>query len=180
MKFIKLIISFLVLLTLVACSSEQGQDSSSAIKAEICALSNMETNENNFQVPAIFHNYEASENYRITYVPDIGPHIYQFGNIKSNETKIEYRDLQVQEIEWAKKENLAQLVESHDFSEVKKYTVNGNDFYVSNIYQDNVSSVNVYYNIGDNIFYVSSYLVNEEEISDRTAKKICKDLSPIE
>ncbi len=178
MKFIKIFISFLAILTLVACASEQGQDSSVAIKEEISALTNKKSNVYDFQVPAIFHNYEASENYRITYVPDIGNHIYQFGNIKSNETKIEYRDLQVQEIEWAKKENLAQLVENHDFSEVKKYTVNGNDFYVSNIYQDNVSSVNVYYNVGDNIFYASSYLVNEEEISDKTAKKICKDLSP--
>ncbi|MBQ8783039.1 MAG: hypothetical protein IJZ57_04630 [Clostridia bacterium] len=193
MKIVKLIVSLLVLLTLVACSSEQGRDSSAEIEKEISASANEDTFEDDFHVPAIFYNYEASEKHRITFFPDTGIHIYQSGNIKSNKTKIEYKDLDIQTIDiyaWAEynkvsvsknvKENLAQLVESHDFSEVKKYTVNGNDFYVSNIFRDNISTVNVYYNIGDNIFFASSYLVNEKEISDRTAKKICKDLSPFE
>ena len=161
---------------------------------EVFASANEDTFEDDFRVPAIFHNYEAAEKQRITFFPeDNGICIYQPGRIKSNETKIEYEILSIQTIniyEWANyhkvtvsesvKENLVQLVENRDFSEVKKYTVNGNDFYVSNIYQNNVSTVNIYYNIGDNIFYASSYLVNEKEISDITAKKICKDLSPIE
>lgn len=196
MKFIKICIPVFILLILVACSDIKGQDNSAEIEENVSAFVSENTSDFKFQSPSVFHDYKADEKYEVSFSQDVGFEIKQPGNIKSNETKLEYTDLSIQsidvyrcaeEMDFAvsenKKENLAAIVSFISTSaktEFKKYTVNENDFYLFESFMNNRSVVNVYYNIGESFFFAHGYLVSEKEISDTTAKKICKDLSPIE
>lgn len=186
--FLKLVISFTAVLFLASCSF--GQDFSAQIEKDVQTEFSEYFVKADFQTPAIFKNCELSENGSIDVTSsEIGIKIALQGNIKSDKTKLDYQDVEVQVFKDFS------LTESIDFSkysieeyashwtaesgvEFTKYVLGGKDYYIA---EDDANNIfNIICMNGGNISLVTGSLADTDKINKRTERKICEDFSVTE